>query len=269
MSRGKDSEMQIFTKKYSSQVEKLDENLYLTRRTHNYHKNFKHTETFGSNWILIFADLSASTVTLNCGYKTIKLKSKVAIYIPAFFIIQWILPEGTYQWDCYSSSELKDFPKELLVFSWEDSNSQPKSLSAVKELFNTQKPMETASLSQTKSIAALKAKKYIDTHYKSELKLSQLAESLGYHRIYLSREFKKAFNLSMVEYRHQLRIYESLKLMNKGASLTESIFMSGYSSINQFIAYFKKYFLTVPSNYNFNRLKKEKTKLPPLVGINI
>lgn len=269
MSQGKDFEIQIFTKKYQSQVKKLEENLYLTHRTHSYPKNFKHTETFGSNWVFIFADISSSTVTLSCDHKTLELKNTVAIFVPAFFIIEWTLPEGTYQWECLSSSEQKNFPQELIVFPWDHKNALPKSLEEVKTLLTQKTPMTTWSLRQTKSSLAMKVKTYIDKHYKSELKLSKLSESLGYHRIYLSREFKKTFKISMVEYRHQLRIYEALKLMNNGNSLTEAIFMSGYSSLNQFISYFKKYFLTIPSDYNLHKPKKNQPRYQSLVDRDI
>lgn len=264
MNLDKGFDIDIFTKNYHSQVKKLEDNLYLTRRTHCYHKDFNHVETFGSNWVLFFSDLENKTAKLKTPTKTIVLSGKVAIYIPAFYIIEWQLPDGTYQWHSLSSSDTTYFPKELLVFNYDEFNlldTKEKILNFLthSEIINKYSELEI------KSKPALDVKKIIENDYKSDLKLSRLSETLTYHRIYLSREFKKVFNISMVEYRHQLRIYEALKQMNLGYNLTDSIFLSGYSSVNQFIGYFKKYFLTKPSDYNFNKIKKKQNQQQSLV----
>lgn len=263
----KDFNIDIFTKNYHSQVKKLEDNLYLTFRTHCYHKDFSHIETFGNNWVLIYSDLKDQTGILKTPTKSISLTGKIAIYIPAFYIVEWQLPEGTYQWHCLSSSLTTNFPTDLLILKPTDFDS----LNTTENILNflmTAEIVNSYSELELKSKLAFEVKKLIEKDYKSELKLSRLSESMPYHRIYMSREFKKVFNISMVEYRHQLRIYEALKQMNLGHSLTDAIFMSGYSSINQFISYFKKYFLTTPSDYNFNKINRRQKRLQSLVYID-
>lgn len=267
MNFDKDFNIDIFTKNYHSQVKKLEDNLYHTYRTHCYHKDFSHVETFGNNWVLFYSDLKDQTGLLKTPTKSISLTGKTIIYIPAFYIVEWQLPEGTYQWHCMSSSLTTGFPKELLILSPVDFDS----LNTKENILNfltTGQIINRYSESEIKSKLALEIKKLIALDYKSELKLSRLSETMTYHRIHLSREFKKVFNISMVEYRHQLRIYEALKQMNLGHSLTDAIFLSGYSSLNQFIGYFKKYFLTTPSDYNFNKISKRQKNTRPLVQIN-
>lgn len=250
--------IEIFTRAYSSQVKKLEPDLYLTLRSHRYHKNFQHTETFGPNWLFIFADLQDQIVELICAEEKIYLRGRVAIFVPEFCILSWRIPEGVFSWQCLSSSATMAFPKELLVFPWENSQL-PQTHLEIKSFLHTSSRIYCVNPHRVKSKIALETKCHIDLHYKSDLQLQNIAGVLDYHRIHLSREFKKTFGLSMVEYRHQLRIYESLKQMNKGASLTEAIFLSGYSSLNQFISYFKRYFLIVPSYYNFNKPKIKNT----------
>ena len=244
----------IFTKNYRSQVKQLEPHLYLTHRTHRYLQNFCHTETFGPNWMFVFVDLQDQNVELICAEQKISLCGRVGIFIPEFSILNWRIPEGIFFWQCLSSSLTAGFPKKLLVFPWAE-NVLPESSHQIKAFLGSSSHLYCVDPQIVKSDIAMQAKLYIDRHYRSDLRLQNMADVLGYHRIHLSREFKKTFGLPMVEYRHQLRIYEALKQMNSGATLTESIFLSGYSSVNQFNCYFKKYFLIVPSYFNFNKPK--------------
>lgn len=257
MKHDKDFNLHIFTKNYHSQVKKLEENLYLTNRTHKYHKDFKHVETFGSNWVLFLADIKNLQITVTANSKSIVLSGKCALFIPAFFIIEWQVPEGTYHWQCISSSNTKSFPQDLYALEW-NKDTELNSHQKISHFLKNENITGQISDSETPSKVALAAKEYIQENYRSDLKMEQLSQALSYHRIYLSREFKKNYHISLVEYRHQLRIYEALKQMNFGKNLTDAIFLSGYSSVNQFIAYFKKYFLTIPSEYNFNKPKKRE-----------
>lgn len=257
MNKDKHLSLDIFTKHYHSQVKKLESDLYLSNRTHHYRKHFDHTETFGPHWLLIFVDLHDNVAKMTYSETEMSLSGRIAIFVPEFCILNWKIPEGSFSWQCISSSAQTKYPKELLVFQW-DEISIPASHLEIKSFLHSAHLLHCLNINSVSSKIALRTKQHIDLHYKSDLKIQDIAKELNYHRIHLSREFKNTFGLSMVEYRHQLRIYEALKQMNRGLSLTESIFLSGYSSMNQFISYFNRYFLIAPSYFNINKPKSKR-----------
>jgi AraC-like DNA-binding protein len=259
--KNKDFDFNILTSGYAAKVKVLDQNLYLTNRVHSYDTNQVHVETFGSNWILAFAkDIPLGKIAIRSNKNILPLEGNIAILIPPFFIAEWHIKKGPFSWYSLSSSnELKEsLQQQASVFKWNPNQDSPANWTELNQFLTSSEPLFRVPNGIGNSNTALLTKKIIDQNYKSDLKISDISKQIKLNRIFISREFKKCFNISPVEYRHQLRIYEALKLMNHGASVTEAIFQSGYSSINQFISYFKKYFYTTPSQYHFKRPKQTK-----------
>lgn len=259
--KNKDFAFNILTSGYAAQVKILDQNLYYTNRFHKYETNQVHVETFGSNWILAFAqNLPVGKISIRSNKDLLPLEGNIAILIPPFFITEWHIKKGPLHWYSLSSSnKLKEsLQHNASIFNWNPNQGSPENWNELNQFLTSTGPIYKIPNGIGNSKTAQLAKKIIDHNFKSDLKISDISEQTGLSRIFISREFKKCFNISPVEYRHQLRIYEALILMNHGASVTEAIFQSGYSSINQFICYFKKYFYTTPSQYHFKTSKLTK-----------
>jgi AraC-like DNA-binding protein len=56
-----------------------------------------------------------------------------------------------------------------------------------------------------------KAKAFVNEHLKDEFSLNQLAESIGYSAFHLTREFKSATGVSIMDYARDQRIYAASK----------------------------------------------------------
>jgi AraC-like DNA-binding protein len=89
---------------------------------------------------------------------------------------------------------------------------------------------------------------YIIAHYTENIKLSDMAKSLGYEEHYLSRYFNKAFGKSFTSIVNQYRIYHARRLMDADPkrTLLGIALESGFGSLR-----------------NFNRVYLEKIGEPP------
>ncbi|MCB0369123.1 MAG: helix-turn-helix transcriptional regulator [Bdellovibrionales bacterium] len=255
------SDIEIQTKHYQSRIKVIDNNLCFTERSHYYSKKITHVETFGPNWILVFGIVPPERVFIQCPDGLYHLSGPVALFIPSFFVIKWHINPGVLNFNIISSSTILKLDQEnkAKIFKW-NPNVLPKNWSDVKSILYHSNESDQIPNGSQKSLLAERAKNYIDNHYTENLKIETVASQLKTNRVYLSREFKKNFYISPVEYRHQLRIYEALKLINQGVGLTQSIYASGFESLNQFSAYFKKYFHTYPSHYQYPKSKRSKLK---------
>jgi AraC-like DNA-binding protein len=91
----------------------------------------------------------------------------------------------------------------------------------------------------------------IQDHIDDNLSLKEISKTLDINRSYLSREFSKYFDdLSFGEYIRKLRIEKAKELMdNRGYSLTEIAYLTGFSDQSHFARIFKKHTGQSPSDF--------------------
>ena len=94
------------------------------------------------------------------------------------------------------------------------------------------------------------ARKYIDSHFKSEITMSELSGQVYVDPEYLGRCFKREYGCSVSEYRHRLRIEKAaLLLSTTEMTLNEISLAVGYSQYNKFYDQFKKIMGQKPAAY--------------------
>ena len=93
---------------------------------------------------------------------------------------------------------------------------------------------------------------YVDDHYAEDLTLEKTAAEFGYSKYYFSRLFNKHFNTNFTNYFNTVRIHKSLDLIKKYRS-GEVFYKVGFSSIQQYITYFKRTTGTTPSKFRFEK----------------
>lgn len=93
-------------------------------------------------------------------------------------------------------------------------------------------------------------KQYIETHYREDLSLEQLADFVQLSPYYVSKLFKEEFQMSFIDYLTKCRIDAAKELIRKGEkSLKEIAFEVGYHDPNYFSRVFKKVCNLSPSAY--------------------
>ena len=95
----------------------------------------------------------------------------------------------------------------------------------------------------------LKVKDYIDNNYVYINTVTDVANKFFYSREYLSRSFKKYFNITIADYVNKKRIIKSQELFKQNKSVTEVCYTVGYNSLSTFIRVFKSITNTSPTEY--------------------
>lgn len=98
-------------------------------------------------------------------------------------------------------------------------------------------------------------KRYIDANYASINSVAEIANHFFYSREYLSRRFKKAFNISVAHYLSKRKITESLSLL-ENMTVADVAYTVGFHSQSAFIKAFKANMHCLPSEYK-SKYKKE------------
>ena len=96
----------------------------------------------------------------------------------------------------------------------------------------------------------LPAKQYIESHYKEEIAVSDLAAICDLSETHLRRLFVRVLSCSPTEYRLNLRMQEAKDLLMSGSSsITEAAEAVGFEDANYFSRVFKKHTGRSPSSF--------------------
>lgn len=102
----------------------------------------------------------------------------------------------------------------------------------------------------------LKIQEFIETHYKTKLTISLLADQFNIGRRSLERRFKKATCNSVIAYIQRVKIEAAKKQLEKGRkTITEVMYDIGYNNINAFRSLFKQISGMTPLEYR-NKYKR-------------
>ncbi|MBL7543852.1 MAG: helix-turn-helix transcriptional regulator [Bdellovibrionaceae bacterium] len=221
-------------------------------RTHQYKEETTPIDTYGPIWIIGLSSMP-NKISIKSGPELIELDGPSGVFAPPFSILKWKIQPGTFKWTALASNTLlpRSVTNKPFIFSWNE--IVPNTFEELLDLVNNIKVKKYVEMQMTKSPSAEKIKKIIDNNYKENIGIGEIANSLGLSHAYACREFKKTYDLSPVEYRHKIRIFDAIKSLSIGVPVTEACLNSGFSSINQFNLHFKKVMGTTPLNFNTNK----------------
>lgn len=88
-----------------------------------------------------------------------------------------------------------------------------------------------------------------DMMINEQMTLGEIGELLNLNESYFCRLFKKATGSTFTEYLNFVRICKAEHMIKNGASISESAYGVGFSSLSYFNRVFKKYKFCSPSDY--------------------
>lgn len=111
-------------------------------------------------------------------------------------------------------------------------------------------------------------KEYVEKNYMKSIAIPELAKAVGLDPDYLTRKFKRKYNLNIQSYILQTRVSYSRKFLAEGWSVKEVAAMCGFSDPSSFSRAFKKYDAShrTPSHWQtfyteFHRKRKSTDQL--------
>lgn len=108
---------------------------------------------------------------------------------------------------------------------------------------------ELAAVKRRRNLASA-AKRYLERHFRENLRLEDLAEELKVSSFHLSRIFSSESEFSLFEYLTELRMNEAKKLLRDGRHTVSDVAqMVGYDNGNYFAKVFRKRIGIPPSHF--------------------
>lgn len=242
-------EFNIIASNYAATVVELSPRFYQLRRKDVYSERAHVIDCLGSTWMLAFFDGPAGKVFVRTPEGFFSPNTPTALLMPPFTLVEYLIEPGSIQWEgVVSVGEISpDLPESPILFDWDF--AAPKTLEQTYQFIRERKNQRVIPSERKPSSLAAKAKAYIDKNFTEELRINDLADHLKVSRVVLSREFSKVYGLSPVRYRHRLRIFETLRWMNEGYNITDSLYRGGFTDASEFLHQFKRTLHTKPSSY--------------------
>lgn len=97
-----------------------------------------------------------------------------------------------------------------------------------------------------------KAILYLEMHFREAPTLACVAEHSGFHPHYLSELFKQVTGQTYTERLNALRVGFAKTMLSNGFSVTETCYRSGFGSLSNFLAVFKKHVGASPEKYKMD-----------------
>lgn len=91
---------------------------------------------------------------------------------------------------------------------------------------------------------------YIQSHYRENITLEDLAKQTFLSKTYISRSFTKCFGISFTDYVMLLRVAYASKMLRGKKTISEIALESGFPNVNAMIIAFKRYKGVTPGEYH-------------------
>ena len=90
---------------------------------------------------------------------------------------------------------------------------------------------------------------YLETHYGQAISLEQLSDIAGLNKYSLLRAFVRTKGITPYRYLEAVRISHARKMLEQGASLSETAFLTGFSDQSHFSHFFMRLIGLTPGQY--------------------
>lgn len=90
---------------------------------------------------------------------------------------------------------------------------------------------------------------YLYNHYNEKIDLTVLSQKYFSTPSQIARLFKKYTHCTIITYLHRIRIEKAVELLEKGISIKEVSFQTGYENLNHFYKYFKQFRQETPGDF--------------------
>lgn len=109
---------------------------------------------------------------------------------------------------------------------------------------------EQRATSQAQLTGIGRAISYMELHFREKITLEQLSRLSGYNPTYFSELFRKVTGQSYIQRLKELRLRYAAMLLRSGLSVSDVCYASGFCSLSNFLAAFKKKYGVAPKAFS-------------------
>jgi AraC-like DNA-binding protein len=98
----------------------------------------------------------------------------------------------------------------------------------------------------TASPRSRKAKSLIASNYRADVAIAEIAGKLGVSHAHLTRQFKRDYGITPIDYRHRLRVSDAMGRLSQGDEILDVGYQVGFNDTKRFYEDFRKVTGTSP-----------------------
>ncbi|MCB1559371.1 MAG: helix-turn-helix transcriptional regulator [Alphaproteobacteria bacterium] len=240
----------ISKKTYSLSSIQIDDGLDFIEREQFQASSSQMLDIYPGFWMLYLFDLPAGQMYLQSGKKMLSIAGPKALYVPPYSLIDQKFSSGLSQWQAYSCFREPEpyFPKQPVCFPW-DKNWRIFDFSDIASIFKKDLNFVPVGRGGISSSIVDKACHAIRENYKESLTLNQIAKEINVSHFSMTHAFSLEMGLSPISYRNRIRVFDSLRRISLGESVTQACYMSGFSDYSRFYRNFNQVLNVSPSDF--------------------
>lgn len=250
---------------YTSKVTQVGNDFYLMKRVHNWSQETNLQEVFSVGWKLFVVDRADAPIRVRVSNNKVETlaANEMALFLPPFAVMDWLMPAGDLRWSAYLSSQpLKFTPTEAVLIPWQ-TGTEIKNVNDLDQVFEDSETNKIVSRQAQNCKVSAATQAYLNRHFQIDESTRSIADKLGFSYSTMTHYFRRSFAMSPNEYRRSLRITSAgCDLVSGSKSATESCYDSGFGDYSNFKQGFKKVFGLTPSHFSRHQLLKNKDEEP-------
>ncbi|MBN8542031.1 MAG: helix-turn-helix transcriptional regulator [Deltaproteobacteria bacterium] len=247
-----------------------DGTLIMTRHQRNFEP--RHIfDTFGKVWALAYSDFPPNTIGVQTRDGLCILEGRKAMLTPPGSIVEWVLLrpfELTWQALLFRRPYPEHWSGRAIAFDL-GSAEVPSTFTDVEKIMQAKLTLENQvpppfidfEKREDSNPYSLRLKRAIDEEFLSEKTLQEYANELGIHPDVMTRYFKQTFGMVPVDYRTQLRLFQSIwTLIIDSPKVSDVAQEMGFNSLKNFYTLFTRYTGLQPGHFRvFGRKQAAKS----------
>lgn len=242
---------QIETTHYNNTCTRISDSLIYFKRSHHREHEQIDVDVFADFWSLAFLPNHSLSLHAIFDNKEIPVVAPICCYIPMHSVVKWRLPAGELVWHAFLSTKKISTPHQEPVLLFPTlSETELRSVESIERWLKSSSAIITVGKTLSKNTIAEKTKNWIDEHYNSELLLSDFSQKLNVSNAFITKEFKKSFGITPIEYRNKKRVYKAMQLfMFSSPQANQVAHDVGFNDYSRFAKNFHQMMNAVPSDF--------------------
>ena len=149
-------------------------------------------------------------------------------------------------------------PARAVAWPWRG-RAFPQDVEAIVRSVRNGGPFVDVAREAAPSDAARRVKAILDEAYCRPVTLSRLAAQIGRSASAISRDFKRAYGMPPVEYRHRLRVMDAMFRLAAGGEIGAVMHDVGFGDSSRLYRHFRTLLCAPPGSYSARRSRNAKT----------
>lgn len=242
---------QIETEAYRNNCLKISDSLIYFNREHRRAEDQLDVDVFADFWSLAFLPANSPEIGVLVDDKEISFKGPVCFFIPAHSIVKWRTSKGLLVWHALISTKpLHVRFKNPVALPATINPEQLTSEELVENWLNAEEPFVQIGKATDGNVIAEKTKTIIDRNFQGDLHISEISKEMNVTNSYITKEFKKCFGVSPLEYRNKKRIFKAMQvLMFTQYSMGQLAHEVGFNDYSRFLKNFYEIMHATPREF--------------------